>query len=255
MVFVVMIVAGLALVLIGVVAVFASTNQAAQRGYETTASPTPTRESPTATNPTQSPTKQPSPTPTPTETPIILKPSEVKAKCHLGGPKPRAQHPVDDEWIYGGKIAMRRVPEWKDKGFAFLWVHDIDSQTFQHSEGWFNGASVSALRVQEGFENTEKAAKSSLSCVAGSYYTDLTGLEYKFVKQVSLGGKKGHWVRAQANVDTPELLGIEGDIIDVVVIDTGAEGDLSMFLSTATIGDDTNIKKMEDLINNLRVVE
>ncbi len=151
---------------------------------------------------------------------------------------------------------MRRIKDWDPEGNQLFWTYDLASQTFYYAAGWFNGASVSAVKRQKDFKTPKQAAESSASCDAHSdYYKGLTGVEQVFSKPIQVDGRPGHWVRIRARIDEPELLpGIKGDVVDVVVVDTGDPNEFSMFLASSTIGDKKTLSTMEELIKGLRVV-
>jgi hypothetical protein len=92
-----------------------------------------------------------------------------------------------------------------------------------------------------------------MQCIASSgYYLDYTGRKDVASKAVTVGGRKGWALRSEIRVDKPGL-SVEGDIAEVIVVDTGAAGGLSFFAGFVPIGDQDRIDVLDRTINTLRV--
>ncbi len=255
---VVIIVAILALVIAGLVGAFLVSKRNSVAPGLSSSTPTISawdeqRSSPTPSLPAK---ESPAPSQTPSQTSSASALPETLLICPAGDPFTRRNHPENDGWLYGGKIAMRRVDGWKSKEASLYWAYDLASQTFDYTPIWRNAATVSAIRIQENFETPEQAAVNSASCkIHTTSYRRVTGVERVFSKSIQVDGRPAHWVRTKVKVSAPELIpGIEGDVVDVAVVDTGDAKEFSMFLASSTIGDEKTLGTVEELIKGLRVV-
>ncbi len=201
-------------------------------------------------------------TPTPEKSPSAFTTPKTLAECRIDNPEARAKHPKDDEWLYGGNLAMRRYKDWGPYGTRFVWATDTMTQgppPFNTDAVDYYVTAVSAIPVRADFKTPEQAANNAATCrIMSSYSTEgePNPTKHIFAKPIQVDGKPGYWVRKWVEVDLPEMRpGVKGDILDFVVVDTGDPKNLSMFFASNTDGDEEVRGVIEGLIRGLRVVE
>lgn len=90
-----------------------------------------------------------------------------------------------------------------------------------------------------------------MQCLTNSsYYPDLIERKNVLNKAVTINGKNGWRIKTFVSVDRPD--GITGDIVNIVVLDTGNENAFGFYTDSAT-PDTQSVKDTEDTIKTLRV--
>lgn len=199
------------------------------------------------------------PTATPSAPPSEPQPSADNwVNCPSGASQPRP-HLTGD--LRGGDIAVNPINGWRDGSGNFMleWLHDMQAQTDTVAQGgdvtWFSAVAVGAVSVVDGFEAPQQAAQMAMDCFATSqYYSGFAGRKDISRQEVTIDGHKGWWIRSEVYVEMAALPDIPGDVIDVVVIDTGSPESLSMFISSFTIGDSVRGPQVDAARASLRVV-
>ncbi len=217
-------------------------------------SQTPPPPSSATPRPTHSPTPNPTstPPPSPTKGATLDQGGGGAAACPEDDPSARADHPADGR-IHGGHLSIATNPDFHpddDNIYGFTWMTDIGMQSYDVAEprngaqGWFNETGVAALRISLGFDKPEQSALAMADCYASSdFYGGITSRTQNWSKAYSVGGRTGWWVRTTVRVD--DQPGIEGDVVDIIVVDTGDPDFLSVYFASATIDD----QRMQDADN------
>lgn len=164
-------------------------------------------------------------------------------------------HPNSGDRISGGGLSFPRVPGWDDaQDFSLAWTYDMGAQTSTVYQGWFSLVSVGALRVVDGFEEPKRSTQMMMSCFATSnYYQGFSGRKDLISEPVTIDGHKGWRLRSEIHVEMPLLPQVDGDVVDVIVIDSGSPESLGVFVSSYTIGDDGRGALVDQAIAGLRV--
>lgn len=163
--------------------------------------------------------------------------------------------------LRGGGLVATEIPGWDSSStFTLPWTQDLSSQSktiYSYNNGsgaWFSVSAVGALPKGEGFIDPKVSAEQMMSCFAtSSYYSDFTGRKDLVSEAVTVSGHKGWHLRAEVTVDMPELPQVQGDVIDVVVVDTGSATTLGTYVSSATIGDDATLAQVDEARKGLQV--
>lgn len=207
--------------------------------------PPPPSSSVSAWDETSRPT--PSPTPTPREPP----PEQVA--CPEGDPRARDDHPSDDR-VHGGDLSFPRVTGWEDdEAVGLSWAYDVAGVSDQVEPGWFSLLAVGALRMADGFEQAQSSAEMISECLATSqYYSGLSGVTRLEAGEVSVDGHPGWRIRSEITVDNPSIEA-EGDVLDVIVVDTGAGESLGMFVGAVPIDDADRLEVLDETESGLTV--
>ncbi|WP_420175814.1 DUF2510 domain-containing protein [Luteococcus sp. OSA5] len=168
--------------------------------------------------------------------------------------------PISGDQLHGGGLVIPRQGDWDEAtGAVFLlpWTQDMQAQTktiYSSPLGtrWFSVQAVGAVSKADGFEEPRNSARMMMSCFATSgYYSGFTGRKDLQSEAVDINGKQGWRLRSEVYVDMEDLPQVDGDVIDVIVVDTGDPESLGVFVSSATIGDGETLSQIEDSISRM----
>ncbi len=177
-------------------------------------------------------------------------------KCPSGGV---TQAPVThDGRLHSGRISVARISGWEDQPLVMPWVRYISSQTdtvYNASPtGWMSVSGVGQLAAADGFSDPKTAAQMMTDCFASSqYYSGYTGSKVVSQQEFDRNGHTGWWVRSEIYVSIPNLPQVKGDVVDVVVMDTGQSDFMGVYLNSATIGDSARQKLVDAARESIQV--
>lgn len=200
----------------------------------------------------QRPTLRPSPT-TPSLFPTPSEEQPVQP-CPVGQPTARQDHPADGR-IHGGGLSFPEVPGWQhSSGAAYSWAYDVGEQVKLAEEPrWYANLAVGALFTGDGFDEPRRAAELVMQCmVTSGLYPYFTDRQDVWSRAVTVDGRPGWSVRADIEVDDPEL-STPGDTVDVIVVDTGSPESLAMFIGAVDIGNASLQRTLTSTIAALKV--
>lgn len=211
--------------------------------------------SPLATpSPTPTPTPTPSPSPSPSRSPSAAKRNPLEA-CPIGGPTVRQPHPSDGR-LHGGGLSFKPHSDWEDPGYylrGLSWAYDVTGQSQATEPQWLAILAVGSLRTADGFDNPHQSTEGVMQCIASSgYYDNVVSRKDIASRAVTVDGKPGWDLRSEIRVDQPGL-SVEGDVVDVIVVDAGANESLAMFVGAVPIGDQTRLATLNNTIHDLQV--
>lgn len=148
------------------------------------------------------------------------------------------QHPADGR-LHGGHISVASIPGWQlDMSGGPRWVGDVQQQVLPITGTWVSTSMVGELSRADGFGDPQTAARAFMSCFASSsFYQGITGRSDVRSQAVTIGGHQGWWLRSEVRVNYAADPQIPGDVVDLVVLDTGDPAWLSVWEGNATIGD------------------
>lgn len=159
-----------------------------------------------------------------------------------------------DGRLHGGGVSVERIPNWQDETLVLPWVHSQASQVDDVYPGWMSVSGVGGLPVADGFSDPQTAAAMMMDCFASSdYYQGYTGRKVITSQQMTVDGHAAWWMRDEIYVSLPNLPQVRGDVVDVVVVDTGASDFLGMYFNSATIGDSARQALVDRARESLRV--
>jgi hypothetical protein len=202
------------------------------------------------------PTATPTPTPTASRTPSKDAQPQGRVACATGDPMLREDHPGDGR-VHGGSLSFQPPgADWNEDAaytYEMSWAYDTDGVSQLTEPAWMALLAVGALHADDGFRTPRQAADGMMQCIASSgYYSDFTGRKDVSSRSVSIGGRKGWALRSEIRVDKPGL-SVDGDVAEVIVVDTGTPGGLSFFAGFVPIGDQDRIAVLDRTITSLRV--
>ncbi|HEX2855918.1 MAG TPA: DUF2510 domain-containing protein [Propionibacteriaceae bacterium] len=238
-------VAAVAAVVVAVLALvwFLNRGQSTASAPEDTSTATPTV---SAWNETSTPTPRPSSTasqPAPSQGTLVSCPQDGgDVNIPVGG------------ILQAGALSATAIPNWTPGGFSMRWAFGTEAVTDTVYPGWFSVASVSMLSKADGFTSPKASAYSVMSCFASSsYYTGFTGRQDLLSERVTIDGHQGWRIRSDVRVSISNLPQVQGDVVDVIVVDTGSPDSLGLFVSSYTIGDTSRGPLVDQCIASLKV--
>ena len=161
-----------------------------------------------------------------------------------------------DGRLHGGHLSVEKLPApWFDDFTGFVdWSVDTSGQLLEIVPGWVSNSAVGALLVSDGFSTPRQAASAFLSCYAtSSYYRGFTGRSDLVSEAVTVDGHPGWHLRSEVRVVFPADASITGDVVDIIVVDTGDPAMLSYWEGNATIGDKAVQSQVDQVAGSLRV--
>lgn len=175
-------------------------------------------------------------TSTPTQTPTPTNPQSsggTQVACPEG-PGGSSKN-VQNGRLVGGELSVESLG-WDRSGFSLPFMYDTSAEIKTITSRWMSVNAVGALRVADGFEAPEPAAKVMMSCFASSgYYQGFTGRTDLTSEAITIDGHQAFHIRAEIYVD--DQGDIKGDTVDVVVVDTGNPESMGVYVNSATIDD------------------
>ena len=220
-----------------------------------TGTPTAAREDPNTAAPTVSAWNETS-TPTPeSSSASTTQPGTARSVDCPVAPTLTLPHAADGR-LHGGHLSVEMLPApWFDDFTGFVdWSVDTSGQLLEIVPGWVSNSAVGGLLTAQGFTNPEQAAYAFLSCYAtSSYYQGFTGRTDLTSQAVTIDGHPGWHLRSEVRVVYPADTSITGDVVDVVVVDTGDPSMLSYWEGNATIGDRPVQSEIDQVLASLQV--
>lgn len=189
-------------------------------------------------------------------------PSETPTEPQDPGPGTVVECPRDtgedrsdlsaDGRLHGGDLSVVPPSGWERSPTYMPGVVDHNSMLRPIIPGWISSISVGALRYSDGFGDPQIAAQQMMSCVASSsLFSSFTGRNDLLDEAIRLDGYQGWRITSEVFVDFPEE--VDGDIVDIIVIDTGDPDHLSIYVSAATIDLTDNLEEVAQAQSTLRV--
>lgn len=190
------------------------------------------------------------PTETPTD-PDDIGPGQL-VDCPRNSTDDRSEVSGDGR-MHGGGLSFEARTDWDRSPVYMPWIYDHNSQTRGIVFGWQSNLSVGTVLKEEGFSSPRQAAESIMACMSSSsLFEDFSGREDLVNESFELQGQQGWRVTANVRVDDFGE-GIEGDVVDIIVLDLGEADTFSIFISCATIGHEENLQEVAEATETLRV--
>lgn len=162
--------------------------------------------------------------------------------------------PRNDGRIRGGGISFERISGWDDYDMYLQWVSDYHSQVDDVRPGWVSNVGVGQLNAVDGFTDPQTAARQSMECFASSgYYTGFTHRVDLIGEATTISGFPAWRMRSEVHIESPVMPEIDGDVVDIIVVDLGDPERMGIFVSSVTIGDSRRQTLVDAVIASLAV--
>lgn len=156
--------------------------------------------------------------------------------------------------LYSGDLSVEMIDGWSVNSMYLEWTSEFITQTDNVQPGWMSNMGIGVLNAEDGFDNAMVAARQTVQCYASSgYYQGFTDRTDLIDQKVMIGDFSGWHIRAEVRVEQDHLPGIEGDVVDVVVVDTGNPERMGVYVASITIGDTARQQLADQALASLRV--
>lgn len=198
----------------------------------------------------------PTETATPSSSPTSADPQGM-VSCNLGDPTAGVDHPEDGR-VHGGGLSFAHPGGVWDEGQSYAsgmsWAYDVDGVRMVVEESrWWAMLAVGAVHQDDGFPTPKKAASQIMQCIASSvYYQTFESREDLRSGAVTVDGTSGWSIRSEVRVSRSDIEA-DGDVVEVIVVDTGVQNQLAIFCGFVTIGEQDQIATLDATIDSLTV--
>ncbi|EPH02529.1 hypothetical protein HMPREF1531_01837 [Propionibacterium sp. oral taxon 192 str. F0372] len=160
----------------------------------------------------------------------------------------------NDGRLHGGGISAPKISGWTDSYMYLDWISDYHVQLDNVRPGWVSNIGVGQVNAEDGFTDAQTTARQTIECFSTThYYEKFTHRVDLINEQTTVSGKFAWHARAEVHVNNPSMPEIDGDVVDVLIIDVGDPKRMGIFVSSVTIGDTARQRKVDAVIADLRV--
>ncbi len=162
--------------------------------------------------------------------------------------------PRADGRLYGGGISAAKIQGWEERPMYLQWVSDFHAQMDEVRLGWVSNIGVGQLNTVDGFTSPQIGAQQSMECFASSgYYLNFTHRVDLINEATTIDGYPAWRLRSEVHIESADMPEIDGDVVDILVIDLGDPERMGIFVSSVTIGDERRQALVDASIASLRV--
>lgn len=161
----------------------------------------------------------------------------------------------NDDRLHSAKLSVEMIDGWSyDSSFYLQWVSDLHTVIDPVRPGWISNIGVGTLNAADGFVSPQISAQQTMECFASSgYYMNFTNRVDLIDEATTVSGYPAWRMRSEVRIQSPEMPEIEGDEVDIIVIDLGDPNKMGLFISSVTIGDTARRAQVDAAITTLRV--
>lgn len=159
------------------------------------------------------------------------------ADCAAGDPNDRTSSDEAGK-LTGGGLTVNQVPGWTVDGFpmGISYAYDVQSQSERIELGWYSNLAVGALKKSDGFTSVSQSAEIAMQCMASSgFYQGFQKRTDLESTSTTISGHDAYLLKADIFVTGHEP--IEGDVVTIIVVDTGDPDYFGVYFGIATIDD------------------
>ncbi|HWJ81820.1 MAG TPA: DUF2510 domain-containing protein [Nocardioides sp.] len=186
-------------------------------------------------------------------------PTPSPEQCRGGDPDP-GKLDKNSPTLTGGGLT---IPSLVDAGytvsrqvsapFTFADAYQVSYLVVQEDGGWISNYGVGGLRKANGFDSTEDAARKILACMTGSsLYDGFSSATDRESGPVTVDGHDAYSIVTEVRVDNPAVT-VEGDLVQVVVVDTGDPDSYGLYISAVLLGDSAAEQQQADMFDQISV--
>ena len=193
------------------------------------------------------PTETPSPTPVETGFGQPL-------DCPYTGEAPRSD--LRNGRLHGGGLSIEPPSGsgWYQSGAYIDWLYESNGMIRDIAPGWISNVNVGYIRVSDGFSPVmSTAAEQFVTCMASSgMFFGFERREILINEDYVVSDRIGWRLTSNIFVGNQLHQGIEGDVVDIILVPTGDKDRFAVYVSCATIDNDENQREVEHALASLR---
>jgi hypothetical protein len=184
-----------------------------------------------------------------------VKPTGIQ--CTGGTPAPSTDPDPAAAELTGGGLSIPHDPGYElatGDQVSFGFANAFVLQYTNVEENWISLTGVGALPRANGFDDVASAAEVIMQCLTSSdsIYRGFTGRTDKVNEETTVDGKPAYRISAEVRVTDSEVT-VEGDLTDVIVVDTGDPASYGVYIGMAALGHDDLISANEAVIDQIKV--
>jgi hypothetical protein len=180
-------------------------------------------------------------------------------QCNGGQPDP-GKLAASAPTLTGGGLT---IPSLTDQAYTvdhriskdYTFADDFEASylVIDQKGGWISSYGVGGLAKANGFDSTQEAAEAVVYCMTHSdLYQGFTGTTDKDAGPVTVDGHDAYSILTEVRVDNPDV-SVEGDLVQVVVVDTGDPDSYGLYISGVPLGDDNAAQQQADEFDQISV--
>lgn len=193
------------------------------------------------------PTETPSPTP-------VEKGFGQPIDCPVVDDVPRSQ--LVDGRLSGGGLSIERPTgsRWEDEPAYIDWLWENNSMIRPIATGWISNVGVGYILVSDGFSrNLASAAEQFVTCMSSSgMFIGFTKREVLRDEEYKVSTRIGWRLTNNVYVGNQMAQGIQGDVVDIILVPTDDENKIAVYVSCVTIDHTENAAEVQHSLNSLR---
>ncbi|MCL2316198.1 MAG: DUF2510 domain-containing protein [Actinomycetia bacterium] len=157
-------------------------------------------------------------------------------------------------------LQVNQIGGWSADPMRLAFTYDAHWQSLTIYQGltsrWQSTLGVGLLANADGFTDIAPSAIAVMECLASSdYYDGFTHRVDLASEQVAINGHAAWHLRSEVHVQNPDFPQVQGDVVDIYVVDLGGAKDhLGWLYSCYTIGDTTVQRQVESALSTLTVL-
>jgi hypothetical protein len=184
-----------------------------------------------------------------------VKPTGIQ--CTGGSPAPTTDPDPAAADLTGGGLSIPRNSAYElatGDQVSFGFANAFVLQYTEVEENWISLTGVGALPRANGFDDLATAAEVVMQCLTSSenVYSGFTGRTDTVNEETTVDGKPAYRITAEVHVDSPDVT-VDGDLTDVIVVDTGDPASYGIYIGMAALGHDDLISANEAVIDQIKV--
>lgn len=154
----------------------------------------------------------------------------------------------------GLTFSMPPGSEWEEYPSWIDWMYDYNSVIRQIAQGWISNVGAGYIKISDGFApNPSTAAEQFITCMASSgMFQSFTKREILFNEEYVVSGEIGWRLTSNVYVANQQHHGIEGDVVDIVILPTDDDDRFAVYVSCATIDHVDNLDQVAAAFDTLR---
>lgn len=161
---------------------------------------------------------------------------------------------LNDGRLRGGGLSFAKVPGWSTDPIRLQWVSDLNSQIDAVRPGWMSNVGVGQLNAVDGFTDLRTSAHQTMECFSSSgYYENFTHRVDLLDEPYTVSGRPAWRLRSDIHIKSSRMPEIDGDVVDIIVVDIGDPNRFGLWVSSITIGDDRRQRLHDNALATLRV--
>lgn len=167
---------------------------------------------------------------------------------------PRSE--IVDGRLHGGGLSIEPPDgrDWVESAAWIDWLHDSNGMIRDIAPGWMSNVNVGYIKVSDGFSPVMSvAAEQFVTCMASSgMFFGFERREILINQDYVVSDRIGWRLTSNIYVNNQRHNGIEGDVVDIIIVPTDDEDRFAVYVTCVTIGHEVNQREVDRSLASLR---